>query len=57
MPIYYKIMAERFSLMINKNPTPHQHGFLKSSFVYENILVNMVGIEIQSFYKQKLIFL
>ena len=52
-----KIIATRLSLLLVALVSPHQHGFIKGSNIYENILTTMVGLEYAQFTNHKCILL
>ena len=61
MPVIYKIIAKAIALrlapLLDKIITPHQHGFIKGKFIFDNILAAMIGMKYASFSKKKFIAL
>ena len=57
LTIIYKLLAKMIAMQMTPVPdsivSPHQHGFIKGSNIYDNILTAMVEMEYMQFTKQE----
>ena len=55
--IVARVVADKFTLILNKVLNPHEHSFIKGRSIYDKSLVAMVGIDCAQMSRQECILL